>query len=527
MFCQECGKEIPNDSLFCQECGVRQEEDVKIEKRNKIFAAVVGGALVLCLIIGVASVFIKPTINLNNYLSVTFEGYDTAGKAVVTFDSQKFEEDYARKLSAKTGAASSSAFLSSCVDGSVDRDRGLCNGDIVTYTWSCNDKYALETYGYKLKYKNMEYIVANLEEAETFDPFEGIQVMFDGISPNGTASILGEPTAVAAQNLMYDIDMYNGLKNGDTVTVSISYYEDPIEYCISNYGMIPSSLEKTYTVEGLDSYIRGINDVSEDSFKEMQAQAEDVYNANIAQSWGDDEKLKSFTYIGSYLLTNKSSDQYWGTSDNILYLVYKAQVDNEYSNEEAAYSATNDIYWYIAYYDLLVNPDGVTTVNITDYSTPGDGFYIDTGISSGWWNTKSWYYYGYQTIDELYKAVVTSNVETYNHEDNVGDSISVTEIAGQDEKIVGEEGIIFPNSSEELLSEKDVEELSDEELRYAINELYARCGYIFKDDTLRAYYEQFDWYEQEIEPDDFSMDFFNDVEKQNAELLQKERDSRN
>lgn len=581
-YCINCGSEMPADSRFCPECRMKQEdatplpktnirvskpqttnhtvaaplspEEVsKIAKRNKFIGIVFVGALVLCLVIGVASVFIKPTINLDNYLTVTFEGYDTVGRAVVTFDTEKFEEDYEKKLSSKTrkksswlskftseedyiesifdyydNSSASSAFLSNCIGGSINVDSGLRNGDMVTYTWECNDDYALETYGYKLKYKDVEYTVEDLTEAGTFDPFDGIDVVYEGVSPDGTASISGNPIATAAQDLGYELDINSGLMNGDTVTVTTSIYgyDDPIEYCISNYGMIPSPLEKTFTVEGLESYIGSVDNVSDESLKEMQMQAEDVYNANVAQNWGDDEKLKSFTYIGNYLLTNKNYDSSWGSSDNVLFLVYKAQVKDKYTNGGETYNKTNDIYWYIAYYNLLVDPDGATSVDVTNYGTPSESFTIDSGISSGWWSTKSWYYYGYQSLDELYNVVVTSNSESYNHEDNVYESLAVTETQQEDE-VIGEEGIIFPNSSVELLSEDDIKELSDENFQFAINELYARRGYIFKDDTLREYYEQFEWYEPEVKPDDFSMDLFNDIEKGNLELLQKERDSRN
>ncbi len=171
-----------------------------------------------------------------------------------------------------------------------------------------------------------------------------------------------------------------------------------------------------------------------------------------------------------------------------------------------------------------MNPQGEVTVNVTEYSTPRDRFTIDSGISSGWWSTKTWYYDGYQTLDELYKVVVTSNSESYNHEDNVDGSEMVSEI---DQNTIGKDGVIFSNSSEELLNEENVKTLSDDDLRYAINELYARHGYIFNDDELKEYYGKFDWYKQDIKTDDFSMDLFNDIEKVNVEMLQKERDSRN
>ena len=596
MFCQNCGKEIPNDSRFCPECGTKQESEVvqksiqneplkycsncgiqmpldsrfcpecrarqddvaevpkiqprnqnnvrlqnvmvtnlsseeqtKIKKRNKIIGISFAVAIGLCMIIGVLSLLIKPSINLNRYLTITFEGYDTVGKAVITFDNEQFEKDYEKKMSASSGKKASERFLYNCVNGSIDKNSGLSNGDVVTFSWECDDEYALETYGYKLKYEDVECKVESLEEAETFDPFEGIDVVFSGISPSGSANIEGEPTARAAQDLRYELDSYNGLSNGNKVTATVSmYYDDPVEYCIENYGMIPSPLTKEYKVEGLDSYIQTISDISTDCLNDMQKQGEDVYNAHVAQNWGEDETLKNFTYIGNYLLTNKNQDDDWG-SHNVLYLVYKAQVKDKYSNNGEKYNETNHIYWYICYYDLLVDPDGVTTVDITNYRTPGDGFTIDSGISSGWWSTKTWYYYGYQTLDELYKTVVILNSESYKHEDNIDESRIIAEIGETEEEdeVIGDEGIIFPNSSDELIQKSDIEAFSDEELRYAINELYAKHGYIFKDDQLRAYYEKYDWYAPSVKPDDFSMNLFSDIEKENIEAMQKERDSRN
>ncbi len=585
-YCSNCGAQMPADSRFCPVCRTRQdgapvpriqpdqqsggrirpsqmaaplspEEQAKVKKRNRVigisFAAAIGACLLIgaCLVIGVLSFFIKPSINLNKYLSVSFEGYDTVGKAVIAFDTERFESDYEKKLSAKTGRKSSGismypseeayiealfgsygassatrSFLSDCVDGSVDKDSGLSNGDVVTYTWNCDDEQALEAYGYKLKYEDVEWLVEGLKEAEVFDPFEGINVVYSGVSSNGSASIEGKPSAKAAQDLRYDIDVYNGLSNGDTITVTAAApYDDPVEYCIENYGMIPSPLTKEYKVEGLDSYIQSAKDISDECLREMQKQAEDVYNAGVAQNWGDDETLKSFSYIGNYLLTSQNQDDY-GEGHNALYLVYKARVNDKYSNDGDSYNETNDIYWYICYYDLLVNPDGVTTVDVSNYTTPDDSFLIDSGISSGWWNTKSWYYYGYQTLDELYKAVIALYSQSYNLEDNIEESLNADEDAEEEEEAAGEDGIIFPASSDEIIDKSDIEALSDEELRYAINELYAKHGYDFKDDGLKAYYEKYDWYDPSVKPEDFSMDLFNDIERENIETMQKERDSR-
>ena len=269
-----------------------------------------------------------------------------------------------------------------------------------------------------------------------------------------------------------------------------------------------------------------------DEYDQPCASEEAIYQQIIddlsyaAKNWSEEETLKSLTYIGNYLLVKKDSEDSWGNR-NVLYLVYKAQVNDVYTNGEETYDQTNDIYWYTAYYDLLVNPEGVTTVDLTDYSTPGDSFTIDSGISSGWWSTKSWYYYGYETLEKLYKAAVIANSESYKHEDNVGEDMGAAVELEEEKADEKENGIIFPNSSREEITEKDAADLSDEELRYAINELYARHGYIFKDDAMRSYYENFDWYEETVAPDAFSLDLFNDTERKNIEILQKERDRRN
>ncbi len=88
-------------------------------------------------------------------------------------------------------------------------------------------------------------------------------------------------------------------------------------------------------------------------------------------------------------------------------------------------------------------------------------------------------------------------------------------------------GFIFPDSDKEQLSQQEVERLSDSELSYAINELYARHGYIFRASEIREHFEQFSWYTPEIPADEFSTaTSFNQTEKYNLNLLVYERDSR-
>lgn len=572
--CANCGCRIPEGSLFCPECGSGVEKDkahVKIQparklvyqetkkiqrtpeeeekqkKRNKIIVLSAGTVLGICAIIAILASMMKPSIDLNKYTTVSIDGYNTVGQAGVTFDYAKFEKDYGKNLEKIVRKkhiecfkdSVTEQFLADCVDGALDKETELSNGDVVTYKWNCNDEVARSVYGYKLKYEDIEVKAEKLEEAKTFDPFEGIQVTFDGVAPNGYAYVEGNPSASAAQQFGYELDKSEGLSNGDTVTVTACMYDedDPTDYCLRAYGMVPESSTKTYTVNGINSYIKEISEISDESLKEMQSQAEEVYQDDVVQNWGESEKLKSLTYMGNYLLVNKKNDDYWG-SNNILYLVYQVQVEDTYSNKGKTYTELNTIYWYICFYDLLVDSDGVTTVDVTNYGTPYSGVRIDVDEADGWWGGTMWYYDGYETLDELYQEAVTDNLDSYKHEDNVNEKLaaaSETKKAEQENKeessnenaSEAENGMIFPDSSTAEINSEDLKKLSDEELRYAVNEIYARHGYIFKDDQLRTYYEQYDWYKETVKPEDFSDSVFNEVEKRNIQTLQRERDARN
>lgn len=85
---------------------------------------------------------------------------------------------------------------------------------------------------------------------------------------------------------------------------------------------------------------------------------------------------------------------------------------------------------------------------------------------------------------------------------------------------------VFPHSSTQLLNSWEVEALSNADLTYAINEIYARHGYIFKSEELRLHFEQFDWYHGTIPADAFSYEMLNSIEQQNLDLMAKERDRR-
>ena len=98
--------------------------------------------------------------------------------------------------------------------------------------------------------------------------------------------------------------------------------------------------------------------------------------------------------------------------------------------------------------------------------------------------------------------------------------------AEKEEKMRAE--YIFPDSDKKYLSKNEIKSVDLEELALARNEIFARHGYIFTDETYREYFESKSWYQGTIAAAQFNPDKeFNNFEKRNVELIQQVEDELN
>lgn len=488
MICVHCGRDIPNGTKFCPFCGqpvaadqpagqpafnIQPGASVQPPQQPPVMGAQqpMGGqpaaatATVtpkapidpkkLAVPVAVAAVVVvggvliathKPTVNLNKYITLSAEGYNSIGTLDVEFDTDKLERDYGKKIAKNFQKAmknheedtyglsnlagslyeggETSLFVTYCADGGADKTRNLSNGDVVTYTWDgVNEqtkKEAEELFGVKIKCSDVTYKVSGLTAVNTFDAFDGVEVEFNGISPDGSATVNTLPTAEAAKGLYYTLDEQYNLANGDTVTVTVHSNRDDFSDCIEKYGAIPAATEKTYTVEGLNEYVTDSDGLTDSVLVSLQNQAQDVLNAYIAKSWDSEcVTLKGMSYLGYYILTPKNKDNY-GVSQDVIILPYQVTSHNHFEDDKGqVYDADVSYYWYIAFRNVSKDADGNIAGGLDDYYTANASFDVKTGLDDGWWE-KYWSYDGYQTLDELYSNAVTRNVEDYNHQDNVG-----------------------------------------------------------------------------------------------------------
>ena len=445
MICTHCGKEIQNGITFCPYCGSavnNAKENTKMKKRNPAKVLVSIAAVAVVAAGGWAFANRTPTIDVSKYMTLSADGYNTVGKLNISFDTEKLEKDYGKQIATRFkkqmknlkddtyGLSSLTAslydgyeadlFAETCATGSADKTKGLSNGDVVTYTWDDNSDEAEETFGVKVKYTDITYTVSGLASVNTFDAFDGVDVEFSGISPDGRATVNSLPTAAEAQGLYYTLDENSGLSNGDTVTLTVHSNRDDFSDCIDKYGAMPQATEKTFTVEGLNEYVTSADTLSDSVLVSLQNQAEDVFKSYAAQRFSNGQTFKGMTYLGNYILTPKNKDS-WGDKNRIA-LAYQVTVHHEYTSElNTTYDADDSFFWYITFNNVSKDADGNIASGLNDYDTPTTFVKIDSGVQKYSFSssTKTWEYYGYASLDSLYNAAVNQYVENYNHQDNV------------------------------------------------------------------------------------------------------------
>lgn len=477
MICSKCGTEVEN-AVFCPNCGGKMEEktteaianntensketesNVSAQKngamdflmKNK-FIFVIAGAVVaffaIAMIIVLFAIFHKPTVKLDKYVDVAFEGYDSVGYATYTINREDFLKKYSGKI--KLNKKNYVSYLSmvygmwyspdmikeeikymsdddiaelylSMVSGSLDNTNELSNGDVVVLTLDVSDEIE-KLFKCKTKYtEEREFTVTGLEPVAYYDPFDTVDVIFSGTAPYGSATV---DRMYSDENnyISYTFDRSEGLSNGDEIVLTAKLTGSESTF-VDRFQKLPNPTEKTYKVEGLLSYIQSSNDIPNDLLNQMQAQSEDTFRSYVARDWDDTVSLVELDYIGNYFLTNKDSNS-WYSADNYCFLVYRYVARETMETEEEG-TIVEDVtgYYYVRFENLMTESNGVGAVNISNYATPNNRFEVKTDHvkSSGWWTSYyEYYYYGYEKLDGLYNDVVTANLENFNHEDNVSE----------------------------------------------------------------------------------------------------------
>ena len=360
-------------------------------------------------------------VNLNDYLKVSYSGYDTIGTASYSIDIDRLIEENPDAFGlaenpSDVDIAKVEIDIYDSIKGSLDKTNNLSNGDKIMFNWKITGKESIEEkFPISISCEDKEYTVENLDEAKEVDPFETVSVTFEGIAPNGTARVNSNNSTFS-----YSLDKSSGLSNDDVVKVSIG--DDTSRYI--SQGMIVNETEREFTVEGLSAYAMKIDDIPQDIQDKMKSQTEDMIKADCS-GWYEGNSLKSVDFIGYYFLAPK--DSFSTYTHNQIYCVYKItaslkgyEVGTKPEKDQEEEEFEDTYYTYCTFTDIVILPDGTGSVNLSNGSLSNNSAKSKYGYKS-WGDVYAFSFHGYSDLDTMFNDCVTSKISEYNYETTVSE----------------------------------------------------------------------------------------------------------
>lgn len=372
------------------------------------------GAAIMCLCLSGC----KANVDVTKTLKVDIKGVNGYGTATLS-DEYDWINDVNKSDDELTLLGNEIKFRSA-VTYSLDKKDHLSNGDEITVKVTTKEVDGLDV---NFTGSDVKIKVEGLKEAETFDPFEGVELVYEGYSPNGSVKVSGGDSS-----LTYTVDKTSGLKNGDSITVTVKPATGSIESYIEKNDKIYSPDSKEFTVDGLAAYATKLDEIPEDMQSKMKQQAEDAIRAQSANKFtAEGCTLKSADFLGYYFLTAKDSAS--TNQKNIVYCVYKCTQTlkgaAEGPNNTVLQDQTHDdvFYTWYSFSNVMILPDGTCSADLANGVLCSNQ--VDATIGYDAFFTYRFYsLFGYLDMDSMTNDVITKNVDKYSYENTVKDTAS-------------------------------------------------------------------------------------------------------
>lgn len=349
------------------------------------------------------------SIDMSNYVTVTYSGDNGTGTVDVEFDYDYFclsllPDDVSTQLSGSLEAidyasqtGDSSYDVVQSLQYTVEPDSGLSNGDTVTINFTMNEDALKQTHR-KLKSTKLTYTVEGLLSEGEIDIFKNLHVTFTGIEPRGEASVQGDFHDDVLSNIEYVLDKDSGLSNGDTVTVSFS--DESVNAIIAQTGRTPIATSKTFEVSGLEKLVTKLDQIDDETLAAMQSNAE-----RVIQKYGiyDDykkpeERLAGLEYVGSYLKYAKPDEKdLYPMSEYTM--VYRLTYENSLGGSNSKF----DYYMRAGYYNLSIDEEGQIDVDLDQIFWNSYNLRFDFSLDDP--NGHGYSLEGYQTLQDVIDAI--------------------------------------------------------------------------------------------------------------------------
>lgn len=266
-------------------------------KMKKILSVILSAVLMVCVCaLTGCSGSGKTTIDLKNYVKVTFNGYNGKGTASVEIDTNAMLALF------KGGSVTASSLYDSFDAPKVERNGELSNGDTLKVKITYNEQMMKNA---KIEVKNTEltFPVSGLNEIEKVDVFADTELTVKGISPECTIEInYKRATSYGLNKFAFEVKNENGdvlealgrqgtfggqLKDGDKITLTLT--DEALE-TLQKYFVV-DKISREYTLECDSKYILSAADLSDKEREQLDKIAEEHLNSKINEMSSDTRDL--------------------------------------------------------------------------------------------------------------------------------------------------------------------------------------------------------------------------------------------
>ncbi|MBE6941102.1 MAG: zinc-ribbon domain-containing protein [Ruminococcaceae bacterium] len=236
MFCEKCGKQLPDGSAFCDGCGAKVTQEAApaapakpsffatllakakaIHQKNKLIFPIAGGVVVVAIALLIVFGILGKQVSVKDYMNITTEGYDGYGyvdfdfgytsfgmRAVGDKDVKGYDEDleedddfrYMEKSDVSKDYRDNFKDAQRLVDSieweityPEDKSNGkLSNGDVIKVEIKCKESYA-EDLGLTLQDLTFEYTVEGLDEIVELDVLSYFDLVGEGYDGYGKVQL--------------------------------------------------------------------------------------------------------------------------------------------------------------------------------------------------------------------------------------------------------------------------------------------------------------------------------------------------
>ena len=260
-------------------------------------------------------------------------------------------------------------------------------------------------------------------EIRIYDPFDNLEVSFEGVDPEGRIRLDKRSTAGVDREYAFRAESNSGLKNGDKVKVTVDFGDSMESFnqnLAAQYRTVISEWAKEYTVKDLPFSLTSYTQIDDLTLNVIKEKAVETIIKQAEQKEGL-VTVDKVTLLGHSFLSRRGPTTILDSTRNYLFLIYSVKCTVDLSPDGHNYRNTVNYVTSVRFSDLLGMPDGKTALSLENPVMPSSSITLNTGVPTLLvFLPRTFQFAGYEDTDTLFYNEVASLTDKFNCESSIG-----------------------------------------------------------------------------------------------------------